>query len=60
LGISKEEFEKAIPDLVKAAFDDPSGRSNPRMPMMTELVELLWKAYHGRGAAKAASATPTA
>jgi acetaldehyde dehydrogenase/alcohol dehydrogenase len=60
LGISKEEFEKAIPDLVKAAFDDPSGRSNPRMPMMTELVELLWKAYHGRGGAKAAAATPTA
>ena len=54
LGISKEEFEKAIPDLVKAAFDDPSWRSNPRMPLMTELVELLWKAYHGRGAGKAA------
>ena len=54
LGISKEEFEKAIPDLVKAAFDDPSWRSNPRMPLMSELVELLWKAYHGRGAGKAA------
>jgi acetaldehyde dehydrogenase/alcohol dehydrogenase len=57
LGISKEEFEKAIPDLVKAAFDDPSWRSNPRMPLMTELVELLWKAYHGREA-RAAAETP--
>jgi acetaldehyde dehydrogenase/alcohol dehydrogenase len=52
LGISKEEFEKAMPELVKNAFDDPSWRSNPRMPLMTELVELFWKAYEGRGQAK--------
>ena len=51
LGISKDEFERAIPEMVKAAFDDPSGRSNPRMPLMTELVELFWKAYEGRGVA---------
>lgn len=56
LGISREEFEKAIPELVKNAFDDPSGRSNPRMPLINELVELYWAAYHGRGAAKAAGA----
>ena len=49
LGISKEEFERAMPELVKNAFDDPSWRSNPRMPLMTELVELFWKAYAGRG-----------
>src|SRR5271167_1810999 len=49
LGISKEEFEKAIPDLAKIAFDDPSWRSNPRMPLVEELVELFWKAYRGRG-----------
>jgi len=57
LGISKEEFEKALPDLAKTAFDDPSWRSNPRMPLMSELVDLLWKAYYGRGAAKAAGAS---
>ncbi|HET7441695.1 MAG TPA: bifunctional acetaldehyde-CoA/alcohol dehydrogenase [Terriglobales bacterium] len=56
LGISKEEFEKAIPELVKYAFDDPSWRSNPRMPLINELVELYWSAYHGRGLAKAATA----
>jgi acetaldehyde dehydrogenase/alcohol dehydrogenase len=55
LGISKEEFERAIPDLTKLAFDDPSWRSNPRMPLMSELEELFWKAYHGRGLAKVAS-----
>jgi len=52
LGISKEEFERAMPDLVKNAFDDPSWRSNPRMPLLSELVELFWSAYHGRGPAK--------
>jgi acetaldehyde dehydrogenase/alcohol dehydrogenase len=55
LGISKEEFERAMPDLTKLAFDDPSWRSNPRMPLMSELTELFWKAYQGRGVAKAAS-----
>src|SRR5208337_4965570 len=54
MGISKEDFEKAMPDLVKIAFDDPSGRSNPRMPLLSELVELFWSAYAGRGLAQAA------
>jgi len=57
LGISKAEFEKAIPDLAKIAFDDPSWRSNPRMPLVRELIELFWSAYHGRGPAKATGAT---
>jgi acetaldehyde dehydrogenase/alcohol dehydrogenase len=54
LGISKEEFERAMPELTKLAFDDPSWRSNPRMPLMSELAELFWKAYQGRGSAKVA------
>ena len=41
-----------MPELAKTAFDDPSWRSNPRMPLMTELIELFWKAYEGRGVAK--------
>jgi acetaldehyde dehydrogenase/alcohol dehydrogenase len=49
LGISKQEFEKAVPELAEIAFADPSWRSNPRMPLLTELVELFWKAYEGRG-----------
>ena len=57
LGISKEEFELAIPELTRLAFDDPSWRSNPRMPLMSELADLFWKAYEGRGPAKVASAT---
>ena len=42
-----------MPELVKNAFDDPSWRSNPRMPLLSELVELFWSAYKGRGQAKA-------
>jgi acetaldehyde dehydrogenase/alcohol dehydrogenase len=57
LGISKQEYERAIPEMVKLAFEDPSWRSNPRMPLLTELNELFWKAYHGRSQAQAASAT---
>ncbi len=53
LGISREKFESAIPQLAATAFEDPSWRSNPRMPLMTELVDLFWKAYEGRGKVKA-------
>ena len=56
LGISKEEFERAMPELTKLAFDDPSWRSNPRMPLMSELADLFWQAYQGRGPAKVAGA----
>ena len=56
LGIAKDEFERALPDLVKIAFDDPSWLSNPRMPLMSELEELFWCAYNGRGTASGTSA----
>jgi len=49
LGVSKDDFERALPGLVQAAFDDPSWRSNPRLPMMTEVADLFRKAYEGRG-----------
>ncbi|MGA7463411.1 MAG: bifunctional acetaldehyde-CoA/alcohol dehydrogenase [Candidatus Korobacteraceae bacterium] len=59
LGISKEEFERAMPDLTKNAFDDPSWRTNPRMPLVSELVELYWSAYRGRGTSQPKAATKT-
>ncbi len=52
LGISKQDFELAMPELSLLAFADPSWRTNPRMPLISELVELFWSAYHGRGSAK--------
>src|ERR1022692_1045742 len=54
MGITQEEFKLAMPELTKLAFDDPSWRSNPRMPLISELAELFWKAYQGRGLAKLA------
>ena len=57
LGISQDEFERALPDLTKLAFDDPSWRSNPRMPLISELENLFRKAYNGRGLAKVAVAS---
>jgi acetaldehyde dehydrogenase/alcohol dehydrogenase len=56
MGIEKEEFERALPDLVKIAFDDPSWLSNPRMPLMSELESLLRSAYEGREVASARGA----
>jgi acetaldehyde dehydrogenase/alcohol dehydrogenase len=59
LGISADDFERAMPDLVKTAFDDPSWRpTNPRLPLMSEMAELLKSAYRGRGLAKAARVSP--
>ena len=60
LGISREEFERAVPDLVRIAFDDPSWRTNPRMPLLKELEGLLWSAYEGRPATQHASRERTA
>ncbi len=50
VGVPRDAFEAALPDLVKNAFGDPSLRTNPRMPMLSELQALLWAAYEGRPA----------
>jgi acetaldehyde dehydrogenase/alcohol dehydrogenase len=48
LGISRREFEAALPDLTRAAFGDASLKTNPRIPMIKELAELLQAGYEGR------------
>lgn len=47
-GIARAEFEAALPDVARAAFEDPSLRTNPRMPLVRELVDLLEAAWRGR------------
>ena len=47
-GVSREQFDAALPDLVRAAFADPSMRTNPRMPMIEELAGLFSAAWEGR------------
>ncbi|HEY5012008.1 MAG TPA: bifunctional acetaldehyde-CoA/alcohol dehydrogenase [Acidimicrobiia bacterium] len=46
-GVVEDEFEAALPDLAKVTFADPSMRTNPRMPLVREIVELLRLAYSG-------------
>ena len=40
-GVSRPEFDAALPDLARSAFADPSLRTNPRIPLVRELVALL-------------------
>jgi acetaldehyde dehydrogenase/alcohol dehydrogenase len=46
-GVPRAEFEAALPELIAAAYDDISLRSNPRMPLLHELQDILWRAYDG-------------
>ncbi len=48
IGIDRESYEAALPDLAKAAFIDPSIRTNPRVPTVAELLDLLRAGYEGR------------
>jgi acetaldehyde dehydrogenase/alcohol dehydrogenase len=53
-GVAEAEFRAAIPELALAAFEDPSLRTNPRMPLVRELQGLLEAAWQD------ADATPRA
>jgi acetaldehyde dehydrogenase/alcohol dehydrogenase len=47
LGVDEAEFRAALPELARVAFADPSIRTNPRMPLLGEVVELLIAGYDG-------------
>jgi acetaldehyde dehydrogenase/alcohol dehydrogenase len=47
LGIPRREFEAAVPELTRTAFEDASLKTNPRIPMIRELAELLQVGYEG-------------
>jgi acetaldehyde dehydrogenase / alcohol dehydrogenase len=46
-GVKRKEFEEALPELARGAFADPSIRTNPRIPMIREVIELLEAGYSG-------------
>jgi acetaldehyde dehydrogenase/alcohol dehydrogenase len=48
LGISLEAYQAELPFLVQSAFNDMSMRTNPRLPMLSEVVELFTGAYSRR------------
>jgi len=47
-GVSRAEFESSLPELARAAFEDASIRTNPRIPLVRELAQLLEEGFHGR------------
>ena len=46
-GVGRAEFEAALPELARAAFEDASIRTNPRIPLVRELTELLDAGFRG-------------
>ncbi len=46
-GVSREDFDAALVDLARAAFADPSIRTNPRIPMLKEIIDLLNAGFSG-------------
>jgi acetaldehyde dehydrogenase/alcohol dehydrogenase len=47
-GVPRADFEEALPELARAAFEDASIRTNPRIPLVHELTDLLEKGFSGR------------
>ncbi|MGO9955427.1 MAG: bifunctional acetaldehyde-CoA/alcohol dehydrogenase [Solirubrobacteraceae bacterium] len=47
LGVKREDFDANLLELAKTAFNDPSIRTNPRIPLLREIVELLQAGYGG-------------
>ena len=47
LGVDEDEFRAALPELAMSAFGDLSNRTNPRMPLVSELTDLLLLGYDG-------------
>lgn len=46
-GISESEFLAAVDRLADSAFEDQCTTTNPRMPLISELVQLYHDAYYG-------------
>jgi acetaldehyde dehydrogenase/alcohol dehydrogenase len=46
-GVTQDQFEAALPDLARTAFMDPSIRTNPRIPLVKEVIELLQAGFAG-------------
>ena len=47
LGISEILFTERLSLLASYAFEDQTTTANPRMPLISEIEDLLKKAYYG-------------
>lgn len=48
LGIDPQDFERNVEHLADRAFEDQCTTSNPKLPLVTELVEVYRNAFYGR------------
>ncbi|HEY9714761.1 MAG TPA: iron-containing alcohol dehydrogenase, partial [Chroococcales cyanobacterium] len=48
LGISPQQVETEIADLVRAAFEDMSGKTNPSVPLLAQLPDIFIRSYPPR------------
>ncbi|AGC63853.1 aldehyde dehydrogenase [Mycobacterium liflandii 128FXT] len=46
-GVDEQGFLAALPTLAMTAFEDLSNRTNPRMPLVSEITDLLRLGYYG-------------
>jgi acetaldehyde dehydrogenase/alcohol dehydrogenase len=46
-GVPRDAFDASLGELAKAAFSDPSIRTNPRIPLLREIISLLQAGYEG-------------
>ncbi|HEY4993799.1 MAG TPA: iron-containing alcohol dehydrogenase, partial [Nakamurella sp.] len=46
-GVLEDDFLAALPELLDTAYQDVCLRTNPRMPLLVELEQLLRAAYYG-------------
>jgi len=44
-GVDRDLFQSKVPELAENAFADQSTTTNPRMPLIEELAEILFRAY---------------
>jgi acetaldehyde dehydrogenase / alcohol dehydrogenase len=50
-GVTEDSFLEALPELARSTFSDPSIRTNPRMPLIEEIMDLLRAGFYGTCAA---------
>ncbi|MCD8181417.1 MAG: bifunctional acetaldehyde-CoA/alcohol dehydrogenase [Firmicutes bacterium] len=46
-GIDEETYMNKIPDIANKAFEDQCTTANPKLPLVTEIEEIMKKAYKG-------------
>ncbi len=47
-GVAENDFLAQVDEMAERAFEDQCTISNPRMPLVDELVTLYKKAYYGK------------